>query len=172
MFCRYKFVQFKLISTIALRFSSLPLTSNFYVAPYQPPFPSRAENGAIRCVVVSDSPLRRHTLEHYVLLSGNMHLAASLCDGVEVYDFLQSGNEADLVIADLSDGGLLPDQLPPPESQAFTSASKPRWLVIEHMGNIPQFTPQPVVGRLAQPLCFGHFSWLVSQALGQVAMAA
>ena len=107
--------------------------------------------------------MHRITLEHYVALSSGLRLVASLCDGVEAYDYLQRGGEADLVILDLSSAGLHPDDI-----RAVTHNGRPRWLMIEQMGNIPSFSCQePTAGRLAQPLCFKQFSRLVGQVLGQ-----
>lgn len=112
--------------------------------------------------------MHRITLEHYVALSSGLRLVASLCDGVEAYDYLQRGGEADLVILDLSSAGLHPDDI-----RTVTHDGRPRWLMIEQMGNIPSFSCEPVVeGRLSQPLCFSRFNKLVGQVLGQRPAAA
>lgn len=117
------------------------------------------ETAAIRCLVVSDSAMHRLTLEHYVTLSTGLRLVSSLCDGVEAYDYLRCGGEVDLVISDLSSARVLPDELRP-----ATHDSWPRWLLIEHMGNLPSFSSRPT-GDMAQPLCFSHFGQLIKQAM-------
>ena len=108
--------------------------------------------------------MHRITLEHYVVMSSGLRLVASLCDGVEAYDYLQRGGEADLVILDLTSAGLHPDDI-----HTVTHDGRPRWLMIEQMGNIPSFSCQkPTTGHLPhQPLCFSKFSRLVGQVLGQ-----
>ncbi|WP_375419077.1 hypothetical protein [uncultured Hymenobacter sp.] len=138
------------------------------VSPHSPePFsfvPSPVPEAPLtRCLVVSDNAMHRITLEHYVALSGGLRLVASLCDGVEAYDYLQRGGEVDLVILDLSSAGLHPDDI-----RSVTHGGRPRWLMIEQMGNIPSFSGQaPADGRLPQPLCFSRFGQLVGQVLGQ-----
>lgn len=107
--------------------------------------------------------MHRITLEHYVALSSGLRLVASLCDGVEAYDYLQRGGEADLVILDLSSTGLHPDDI-----RAVTHGDRPRWLLIEQMGNMPSFSCEtPAARRLSQPLCFSRFTKLVGLVLGQ-----
>ena len=111
--------------------------------------------------------MHRLTLEQYVAQSPDLHLVASLCDGVEAYEYLQRGGEADLVIIDLSSAGMHPEDI-----AAVTHDGQPRWLLIEEMGNVPAFSCEPTDGRLEQPLCFSRFSQLAAQALAPLAVLA
>ena len=111
--------------------------------------------------MVSDNAMHRLTLEHYVALTSGLRLAGTLCDGVEAYDYLQQGGEADLVILDMTSVGINLDDLRP-----TTHPDRPRWLLIEQMGNVPAFNCEQSDGRLVQPLCFSRFGQLVRQALG------
>lgn len=104
--------------------------------------------------------MHRLTLEYYVSLIPGLRLAGSLCDGVEAYDYLHRGGEADLVVLDLSSVSINLDDLRP-----ATHPDRPRWLLIEQMGNVPAFNCEQSDGQLAQPLYFSHFSGLVRQAM-------
>ena len=119
-----------------------------------------SEIPAIRCLVVSENAMHRLTLEHYVSLTNTLQLVASLCDGVEAYNYLHHEGEIDLVIMDLDASGLNPDDL-----RVATNPRRPQWLLIEQMGNIPAFNCGSDAVHLAQPLCFSRFGKLLGQAL-------
>jgi CheY-like chemotaxis protein len=125
------------------------------------------EAPAFRCLVVSENAMHRLTLEQYVNLTENLQLVASLCDGVEAYDYLHQGADVDLVIIDLNAAGMQADELRP-----ATQPGRPQWLLIEQMGSIPAFTCQSAHRRSAQPLCFSRFGKLIGQALASWQLAA
>lgn len=108
--------------------------------------------------------MRRLTLEHYVHRSYRLNLVASLCDGVEMYDYLNGGGEVDLIIMNLGTVALEAEDIRP-----ATQVPAPRWLLIEQMGNVPAFSCAPGTGQLTQPLCLNRFEQLVGQALEQLA---
>ena len=125
-----------------------------------------ASPAARRCLVVSDNALHSLTLEYYVSMSRDLCLVASLCDGVEAYDFLHGGGEVDLVIMDLSSAGLSAADM-----QAVTRDGRPCWLLIEEMGNLLVFGGGTTADRPEQPLSFRRFGQLVEQALAPLALA-
>lgn len=55
----------------------------------------------LTCVVVDDNEINRLTLEHFVELTPELTLAASLSGGLEALEFFRQGNRCDLLLLDV-----------------------------------------------------------------------
>jgi DNA-binding LytR/AlgR family response regulator len=53
------------------------------------------------CAIIDDDEINRLTLEHYVELTPNLKLAASLADGIAGLTFFREGNRVDVLFLDI-----------------------------------------------------------------------
>lgn len=56
---------------------------------------------SLTCVVVDDNEINRLTLEHFVDLTPELTLTASLSGGLEALEFFRQGNRCDLLLLDV-----------------------------------------------------------------------
>jgi DNA-binding LytR/AlgR family response regulator len=55
----------------------------------------------LTCAIIDDDEINRLTLEHYVELSPNLKLVATLADGIAGLTFFQEGNRVDVLFLDI-----------------------------------------------------------------------
>ncbi|HEX8507749.1 MAG TPA: LytTR family DNA-binding domain-containing protein [Hymenobacter sp.] len=55
----------------------------------------------LTCAIIDDDEINRLTLEHYVELSPNLKLEASLADGIAGLTFFREGNKVDVLFLDI-----------------------------------------------------------------------
>ena len=55
----------------------------------------------LTCAIIDDDEINRLTLEHYVELTPNLKLVASLADGIAGLTFFQEGNHVDMLFLDI-----------------------------------------------------------------------
>jgi len=55
----------------------------------------------LTCAIIDDDEINRLTLEHYVELSPNLKLVASLADGIAGLTFFRAGNRVDVLFLDI-----------------------------------------------------------------------
>ena len=55
----------------------------------------------LTCAIIDDDEINRLTLEHYVELTPNLKLVASLADGIAGLSFFREGNRVDLLFLDI-----------------------------------------------------------------------
>ncbi|WP_201977676.1 LytR/AlgR family response regulator transcription factor [Hymenobacter rubidus] len=55
----------------------------------------------LTCAIIDDDEINRLTLEHYVELSPNLKLVASLADGIAGLTFFREGNRVDVLFLDI-----------------------------------------------------------------------
>ena len=60
----------------------------------------------LTCAIIDDDEINRLTLEHYVELTPNLQLVASLADGIAGLTFFREGNHIDVLF--------LVIEMPPP----------------------------------------------------------
>ena len=55
----------------------------------------------LTCAIIDDDEINRLTLEHYVKLTPNLKLVASLADGIAGLTFFREGNQVDVLFLDI-----------------------------------------------------------------------
>ena len=55
----------------------------------------------LTCAIIDDDEINRLTLEHYVALTPNLKLVASLADGIAGLTFFREGNQVDVLFLDI-----------------------------------------------------------------------
>ena len=55
----------------------------------------------LTCAIIDDDEINRLTLEHYVELTPNLKLMASLADGLAGLTFFREGNRVDVLFLDI-----------------------------------------------------------------------
>ena len=55
----------------------------------------------LTCAIVDDDEINRLTLEHYIELTPNLELSASLADGIAALNFFREGNRVDILFLDI-----------------------------------------------------------------------
>ena len=55
----------------------------------------------LTCAIIDDDEINRLTLEHYIELTPNLKLEASLADGIAGLTFFREGNKVDVLFLDI-----------------------------------------------------------------------
>ena len=80
----------------------------------------------LTCAIIDDDEINRLTLEHYIELTPNLKLEASLADGIAGLTFFREGNKVDLLFLDIEmphlNGLELLRVLPDPPEVIITTA--------------------------------------------------
>lgn len=112
----------------------------------------------LTCAILDDDEINRYTLEHYIKLSGRLHLVASLSGSVQGLDFFSNDRRVDVLFLDVE----MPDLsgldmlrlLPEPPQVVLTTAHEDcAWDAFE-LG---------LVDYLVKPFDYGRFEQAVQR---------
>lgn len=121
----------------------------------------------LTCAIIDDDEINRLTLEHYVGLTPNLKLVASLADGLAGLTFFREGNRVDVLFLDIEmphlSGLDLLRVLPNPPEVIITTARQDF--------AVDAFTLR-VTDYLVKPFEFARFTQAVERVGSRVASAA
>jgi DNA-binding LytR/AlgR family response regulator len=114
----------------------------------------------LRCVIIDDNEINRLTLEHFVEMTADLELAASLPDAVQGLNFLRSEEQVDILLLDIEmphlSGLDLIRLLPEPSPEVI--------LVTTHRDFAVDAYSLKVTDYLVKPVDYGRFSQAIALA--------
>ena len=112
------------------------------------------------CVIVDDNEINRLTLEHFIDLTPELSLGASLPGSLEALEFFRAGGQCDLLLLDIEMPNLTGLEL----VQLLPKPVPPIVLVTSHRNFAVDAFDLQVVDYLVKPVDFARFN----QAIGKV----